>query len=276
MRVALLQMCASDQPAQNTQTLVSAAQEAAAQGAELLCTPEVSNCISQSRAHQFEVLSLEEEDQTLSALQDTARDTGLWIALGSVAVKTRDADGRFANRSFVIDPSGQIVARYDKMHMFDVTISETETYRESAGYRPGRQAVLAEAGQAKLGLSICYDLRFPALFRALAKAGAEILLVPSAFAPATGQAHWHTLLRARAIETGSWVIAAAQSGRHRASRGAERQTYGHSLVVAPWGDVLLDAGTETGISVCDIDLEQVRMARSRIPSLTHDQKFEGP
>ncbi len=205
-----------------------------------------------------------------------AKACGVWIFVGSLALQTDDEDGRFANRSFAISPQGEVAARYDKIHMFDVDVSEQETYRESDGYRPGKQARILETPFGCFGLSICYDIRFPYLYRALAEAGAEILLVPAAFSPVTGAAHWHTLLRARAIETGCFVIAAAQTGTHSVTRGSARKTYGHSLIISPWGEILADAGTETGITYVDIDLSEVDRARSRVPSLRHGRSFEGP
>ena len=249
---------------------------ASASGATLICTPEVTNCVSQSRTRQHIVLSAEQDDLTVVMARDMAREMKVWISLGSVAVKTRDPDGRFANRSILIDPAGAITARYDKIHMFDVTVSEQEAYRESAGYRPGKTAVMSRMGDVRIGLAICYDLRFPHLFRMLAQAGADILLVPSAFSPTTGKAHWEPLLRARAIETGCFIVAAAQTGLHSATEGAARRTHGHSLVVSPWGDVLLDAGTDQGVHVVDLDLSEVAEARRRIPALLHDREIEGP
>jgi predicted amidohydrolase len=189
---------------------------------------------------------------------------------------THDADGRFANRSFLISPSGDIVAHYDKIHMFDVNVSETEVYRESAGYRPGTKAVLAETPFAKIGMTVCYDLRFPHLYRRLAQAGAQIITVPAAFNHITGAAHWHTLLRARAIETGCFVLAPAQTGFHPETKGKGRNTYGHSLAIAPWGEILTDAGTEPGVTFVDLDIDAVTKARARVPSLTHDREFTGP
>ena len=189
---------------------------------------------------------------------------------------TQDADGRFANRSFLIDPQGEIAARYDKIHMFDVNVSETEIYRESAAYRPGDQAVVADTPLARIGMAVCYDLRFPHLFRRLAQAGAQILTVPAAFNHLTGEAHWETLLRARAIETGCFVLAPAQTGFHPEAEGKGRQTHGHSLAIAPWGEVLVDAGTDPGVTIIDLDLAEVERARSRVPSLAHDRAFDGP
>lgn len=276
MKTALLQITASDDPTQNLAMVSDMVAEAAAQGAGYILTPEVTNCLSASRTRQTEVLHTEADDPTLKALRAQAAQLGIWLTIGSLALKTNDPDGRFANRQVLINPQGDIHARYDKIHMFDVQVSETETYRESAGYRPGNQAVLADTPFATLGLSICYDLRFPHLFRRLAQAGAEVLTVPSAFSPETGKQHWHALLQARAIETGCWVLAPAQTGTHPASRGRSRMTYGHSLVISPWGEVIADAGTETGIVFVDIDREKVAQARRRIPSLNHDAEFDGP
>ncbi|MEO0676942.1 MAG: carbon-nitrogen hydrolase family protein [Pseudomonadota bacterium] len=276
MRVAILQMTSGDDPAANLATLLKAVTEAKAGGADMLLTPEVSNCLSSSRRHQMDVLRHESEDPTLAALKEAAAKAGLWMLIGSLALKTDDADGRFANRSFMIDASGEIVARYDKIHMFDVDLSETESYRESDGYRPGQSAVVAQTPWGGIGLSICYDVRFPHLYRALAQNGAQILTVPAAFAVPTGEAHWHTLLRARAIETGCFVIAPAQVGQHGGGTGALRNTYGHALAVSPWGEVLSDAGTVPGLSFVELDLDDVAKARRRVPSLSHDRPYEGP
>ncbi|MDF0601610.1 carbon-nitrogen hydrolase family protein [Psychromarinibacter sp. C21-152] len=276
MRAALLQMTASDDPEANLPDTRQAVADAAGQGAELILTPEVTNCVSASRTRQNQVLRPEAEDATLAALREDAARLGVWLNIGSLALKTDDPDGRFANRSFLIGPTGEIAARYDKIHMFDVVISETESYRESAGYRPGDRAVLAETPVGRIGLTICYDIRFPHLYRQLAQAGADILLVPSAFSAVTGAAHWESLLRARAIETGCFVLAAAQTGTHPATRGKARQTYGHSLAVAPWGEVLADAGEAPGVTIVDLDLAEVASARSRVPSLDHDRTFEPP
>lgn len=275
-RLGLIQMCAGDDPAQNAQTAAAMVNEAADQGAEFVLTPEVTNCLSSSRTHQRAVLTSEDQDITLSTLRDTAAKRGVWVLIGSLGLTTDDADGRFANRSFLITPTGDIAARYDKIHMFDVDLGDGESFRESDGYRPGDQAVVAQTDFAPVGMSICYDLRFPYLYRDLAQAGAQILTVPAAFHPVTGAAHWHVLLRARAIETGCFVVAPAQTGTHPTTRGKPRQSYGHSLVVAPWGDVLADGGTDAGIVFADIDLKQVAEARKRVPSLTHDREFKGP
>ena len=276
MKTALLQFCASDDPAENCATLLSMIDDAVAQGCQFILTPEVSNCVSTSREHQQSVLRTEAEDETLAALKQAAARHRIHLLVGSLALKTDDPDGRFANRSFLIDPTGQVLASYDKIHMFDVTIAKGETYRESAGYRPGERAVVAQTDFANVGMCVCYDMRFPALAQTLAGAGANILTYPSAFSPVTGAAHWETLLRSRAIETGSWVLAPAQSGQHAISQGRPRMTYGHSLVVDPWGEVVLDAGTESGVYTLDLNLEKVADARRRIPALDHTRVFDGP
>jgi predicted amidohydrolase len=276
MKAALLQLNVSDDPVTNLARTADMVAQAAGQGAGFVLTPEVTNCVSQDRAHQKRVLQHEAEDITLAGLREAAIRHGVWLSVGSLALKTDDPDGRFANRSFLIDPAGQIVARYDKIHMFDVTVSEIETYRESAGYRPGTQAVLADTPFAKIGLSICYDIRFAYLYRALAQAGAQVLLVPSAFSPVTGAAHWEPLLRARAIETGCYVLAAAQTGRHAAQAGRPRQTYGHTMAISPWGEVLADLGAEPGFALVDLDPAEVAQSRKRIAALSHDRPFEGP
>ncbi|MGR3635965.1 MAG: carbon-nitrogen hydrolase family protein [Shimia sp.] len=276
MRVALLQITSSDQPSDNLAMIEDMIRSAAAQGAGCVFTPEVTNCVSMSRRHQIEVLRTEDEDMMLARVRNICAELGVWVSLGSLALKTNDADGRFANRSFVIDGTGRIVARYDKIHMFDVEVTPEETYRESDGYRPGTRASTVESPCGHLGLSICYDLRFPHLYRALAKAGAQVLTIPAAFSPVTGAAHWKVLLRARAIESGCFVVAAAQTGQHPAISGKSRRTFGHSMVVAPWGEVLADAGTEPGITYVDLDLSMVDKARRQVPALGHDREFDGP
>lgn len=276
MRAALLQLSSSDDPAANLTATSAMIEEAVAGGAGFVLTPEVTNCVSGSRTRQNEVLQHESDDQTLAGLRRQAAKHGVWLSIGSLALKTGDADGRFANRSFLIDPTGEIRARYDKIHMFDVQVSETETYRESAGYRPGAQAVVVETPFATVGLSICYDVRFPHLYRALAHAGANVLLIPAAFSPVTGAAHWEPLLRARAIESGAWVLAAAQCGTHDATRGKQRSTYGHSIAIDPWGTVVAQADDTPGVLFVDLTEQAVDKARDRVPSLTHDREFTGP
>jgi predicted amidohydrolase len=276
MRAALLQLTSSDDPAANLQVTTGLVRDAAKDGAEFILTPEVTNCISNSRSHQRSVLVHQDDDPTLAGLRDEAARQGLWILIGSLAVKAEPPEERFANRSFLIAPDGSIAAQYDKLHMFDVQVTETETFRESAGFAPGDRAVLAKTPFGGVGLTVCYDVRFPYLHRALAHAGADILTVPAAFSPATGPMHWEPLLRARAIETGCFVLAPAQVGKHYVSTGKPRTTHGHSLVVSPWGEVLLDAGQQPGVHLVDLDMSHVAQARHKIPSLQHDREFSGP
>ena len=276
MRAALVQMTVSDDPAANLAAARGLIRQAAAGGAGLVLTPEMTNCLSSSRDHQRSVFRHEEADETLAALRQEAAKADIWLLIGSLGLLTHDADGRFANRSFLIGPDGGIAARYDKIHMFDVNVSETEVYRESQGYRPGTLAVLADAGWAKIGMTVCYDVRFPQLYRRLAQAGAQVITIPAAFNHITGAAHWETLVRARAIETGCFVLAPAQTGFHPEGHGNGRRTHGHSLAVTPWGEILADAGTDPGVTFVDLDLAQVAAARGRVPALTHDREFAGP
>jgi deaminated glutathione amidase len=276
MRAAIIQSNASDDPSENLLHVVKSVGQAASNGAKFIFTPEVTNCVSTSRAYQNDVLRHQDDDETLKELSNLARELYISVSIGSLAVKTDDPDGRFANRSFLINPSGHIVGQYDKIHMFDVHISETETYRESAGYRPGDKAVVADTVLGKIGMAICYDMRFPLLANALAQAGAKILLYPSAFSPVTGAAHWHSLLRARAIETGCYVIAAAQTGTHPTTGSKARTTYGHSLVVDPWGEVVLDAGVDAGVYAFNIEMDNVAKARQKVPSLLNARSFLAP
>jgi len=276
MRAGLVQLNVGDDPAVNLPVTVDLVRRAAAGGAGFVLTPECTNALSGNRAHQRSVLRHEADDPTLATLRDEAARAGIWLLIGSLGLLTHDADGRFANRSFLIGPGGDIAARYDKIHMFDVNVSETEIYRESAGYRPGATAVLTDAGFARIGMTVCYDLRFPHLYRRLAQGGAQILTVPAAFNHITGAAHWEVLLRARAIETGCFVLAPAQTGYHAETGGKGRRTHGHSLAIAPWGEVLADGGTEPGITLVDLDPTEVEAARARVPSLSHDREFAGP
>lgn len=276
MRVALVQMTSSDDPAENLGTMQDMLHRAKADGAQIALTPEVCNCVSMDRAHQTAVLRHERDDPVLAGLRRAAAELGLWVLAGSLAQKADPPETRFVNRSFLIGPDGHIAARYDKMHMFDVQVSETETYRESSGYAPGDRAVIAQTPLATLGLTICYDVRFAYLYRALAQAGAQILTVPAAFSPGTGPMHWQPLLQARAIETGCFVLAPAQTGTHPAQKGRARQTYGHSMVISPWGEIVLDAGTEPGAYCVDLDLGAVADARAKVPALTHDRAYAGP
>ena len=274
MIAGLVQLCSGDDPEANLSKTRRLVRDAAAKGAEFVLTPEVTNCVSASRSRQHDVLRPETGDPTLAALKGDAAEYGVWLLIGSLALVNEQDGAPFVNRSFLIAPDGSIAARYDKIHMFDVAISETEVYRESSGYAPGSTAVVAETEFGVVGLTICYDLRFPSLFRDLAQAGAAILTVPSAFARPTGQAHWETLLRARAIESGAFVLAPAQTGTHPSSTSKKRSTFGHSMAVAPWGEVLADAGTDVGVTLVDLNMEQVAESRRRIPSLRHDRAFQ--
>ena len=276
IRAALLQLNVSDNPAANLAQTLELVRRAHDGGAKFILTPECTNGLSSNRAHQREVLRHEATDLTLAELREEAASLKVWLLIGSLALKSRSGDGRFANRSFLIGPDGAIVAKYDKIHMFDVNVSETEVYRESAAYRPGSRAVLAATPFGKIGMTVCYDVRFPKLYRKLAQAGAQIITVPAVFNHITGAAHWEVLLRARAIETGCFVLAPAQTGHHSEAAGKGRRTFGHSLAISPWGEVLADGGTEPGVTFVNIDLAEVERARARIPSLTHDREFSGP
>jgi predicted amidohydrolase len=263
-RIALFQSNSGIDPEANARALVDAVAEAAAGGAEMLFTPEMSGLLDRDVQRAGKNLRSEEEDQVLATCRDAAKRNRIWLHLGSLAVLVeRD---KMANRGFVIDREGQIRARYDKIHLFDVDLPTGESWRESAVYSHGQDAVLVSGTPVgKLGLTICYDLRFPGLFARIAEADADIISVPAAFTVPTGRAHWHVLLRARAIEAGLFVVAAAQVGRHEDGR----QTFGHSLVVDPWGDILLDMGEERGVGFADIDLSRISDVRSRIPALNH-------
>ncbi len=276
MRAALVQLTVTDDPVANLAATLGFVRQAHAEGAEFILTPECTNGLWSNRAAQKALLRLEEDDATLAALRDEAGKLGIWLLIGSLALLTGDEDGRFANRSFLIRPDASIAARYDKIHMFDVNVSETEVYRESAAFRPGSQAVIAQTPFAPIGMTVCYDVRFATLYRKLAQGGAQIITVPAAFNHITGAAHWETLLRARAIENGAFVLAPAQTGFHAEAGGKGRRTYGHSLAIAPWGEVLANGGTEPGVTLVDIDLTQVADARRRVPSLQHDRGFDAP
>jgi len=281
MLCGLIQLTVSDDPVANLAVTLAHVRRAAEAGAGFVLTPECTNLLSSNREYQRTVFRPEEEDRTLAALREEAARAGIWLLIGSLGVKpvtspSSDGDDRFANRSFLVAPDGAIAARYDKIHMFDVNVSATEVYRESAGYRPGGQAVVAETPFGRIGMTVCYDVRFAHLYRRLAQAGAQILTVPAAFNHITGAAHWEVLLRARAIETGCFVLAPAQTGFHPETAGKGRRTHGHSLCVAPWGEVLADAGTDPGVTLVQVDLARVAEARSRVPSLIHDLGFDGP
>lgn len=263
MRIGVLQMTSGIDPAVNAATLVEAIETAASNGAAMLFTPEMSGLIDRDRARGAANIVPEEHDEVLRAVRDAAASSGLWVHLGSLAI--RRPDGLFANRGFVIDGTGTIQARYDKMHLFDVDLPTGESWRESAAYRAGGSPVVADTPIGKLGASICYDLRFAALYAALSDAGATVLVVPAAFTRPTGAAHWEILLRARAIESAAFVVAAAQTGVHADGR----TTYGHSLVVDPWGEVLLDMGEAAGLGFVDLDPSRIAEVRSRIPVIAH-------
>jgi predicted amidohydrolase len=265
---AMIQMRSSLTPGANIDDAVRMIGEAKAAGADYVLTPEMTNILAAKREQLFAVIAEEESDNALATLRELARQFGLYIHIGSLAI--RISHDRAANRSFLIDPKGDIAARYDKIHMFDVDLAGGESYRESRNYRPGDSAVLADLPWGRLGLTICYDLRFPALYRALAEAGATMLSIPSAFTKQTGDAHWHVLVRARAIENGCFVFAAAQGGKHENGR----DTYGHSLIVDPWGRIIAEGGTEPGVVMARIDPAEVTKARARIPSLQHGRRFE--
>jgi deaminated glutathione amidase len=263
MRAAILQMTSGIDPLVNARTLTDAVRAAKDGGAAMLFTPEMSGLLDRDRARADGQIVAEEDDRVLASVREAAAATGVWVHLGSLAV--RGDRGRYANRGFIIDGSGAIRARYDKLHLFDVDLPTGEQWRESAAYAPGDGAAVVDTPVGRIGLSICYDLRFSDLYRTLSDAGATVLAVPAAFTVATGQAHWHVLLRARAIEAGAYVIAAAQAGAHEDGR----TTYGHSLAVDPWGEVLLDMGDAAGVGFVDLDPARIADVQSRIPVLQH-------
>jgi deaminated glutathione amidase len=269
---ACLQLCSAREVAPNIAAVRDLARRARDAGAELIMTPEVTDMIEPRRRAVFDKARPEADHAMLAACRDLARETGAWFLLGSAVVKLAE-DDRVANRSFLIAPDGGIAARYDKVHMFDVDLEGGESYRESKSYRPGDRAVLAELPWGRLGMTICYDLRFPGLYRALAQAGASFLSIPAAFTVPTGRAHWHVLMRARAIENFAFVFAPAQGGEHAEGR----RTYGHSLIVAPWGEILAEAeGDAPGFIAARIDPARVAEARRAVPSLGHDRPFAPP
>jgi len=263
-RIAIFQSTTGIEPNENARALSDAIGEAAAGGAEILFTPEMSGLLDRDSARAAKSLRAEDEDEVLAACREAARRHRIWLHIGSLAILVDDA--KIANRGFVIDREGAIRGRYDKIHLFDVDLPTGESWRESSVYSAGKGVVLVNGTPVgKLGLTICYDLRFPGLFARLAEADADLIAVPAAFTVPTGRAHWHILLRARAIEAGLFVVAAAQAGRHADGR----QTFGHSLVVDPWGEVLLDMGEEPGVGFADIDLKRILDVRGRIPALNH-------
>jgi predicted amidohydrolase len=267
-RVGLIQMRSGLDPGVNLQSAESLIGEAARDGADYVLTPEMTNILALRREQLFASIHEEDSDPTLAALREVARKLGIFVHVGSLAIKA--SQEKAVNRAFVIDRKGEIAARYDKIHMFDVDLAGGESYRESNNYRPGELAVVTDLPWGRLGVTICYDLRFPALYRALAEAGATFLAIPSAFTRQTGEAHWHVLMRARAIENGCFVFAAAQGGKHENGR----ETFGHSLVVDPWGRIIAEGGTEPGVIMAEIDPAEVATARARVPSLQHGRRFE--
>lgn len=266
-RAACVQMRTGLDVAANVDAATALIREAKAKGAQLIATPEMTSLFDAESNALFAKVRSEDDDVALKAFRAVAEELSLWLVIGSLPIKV--AERLCANRSFLIDPKGAVRATYDKIHMFDVDLPGGEVYRESRNYRPGEHAVVANLPWGKLGLTVCYDLRFPHLYRALAKAGASFLSIPAAFTYTTGQAHWHVLQRARAIETGCFVIAAAQGGKHENGR----HTFGHSVIVDPWGNIIAEGGDAPGVIVADIDPNKVAEARSRVPALTHDRPF---
>jgi predicted amidohydrolase len=268
MKVACVQMRSSDDVAQNIRDASQLVREARAKGAEFIATPENTTLMAPDGGAKLDRSFREDRDPALPAFATLAKELGVWLLIGSLAIKLNDT--KTANRSFLIDPGGEIAARYDKIHLFDTDPGSGESYRESKTVEAGRLAKVGETPWGRIGLSICYDLRFPALYRRLAKAGAFLLTVPSAFTQTTGRAHWSVLVRARAIENGCFVLAPAQGGTHANGR----KTFGHSLIVGPWGEVLAEAGADPCVIVADIDPSDAARARARIPSLNHDREFQ--
>jgi deaminated glutathione amidase len=267
-KAGLIQMRSGLDPQANLAAALGAIDEAKGAGADYVLTPEMTNILALKREHLFANIVPEEQDPTLATLREVARELAIYIHIGSLAIKA--SPEKAVNRSFLIDRKGEVIARYDKIHMFDVDLAGGESYRESNNYRSGELAVVADLPWGRLGLTICYDLRFPALYRALAEAGASFLAIPSAFTKQTGEAHWHVLMRARAIENGCFVFAAAQGGTHENGR----MTYGHSLIVDPWGRVLAEGDTEPSVVMAEIDPAAVAAARGKVPSLHHGRRFE--
>jgi predicted amidohydrolase len=264
----LIQMRTGLTPQANLDAAVRLIEEAKGAGADYVQTPEMTNLMEVKRERLFATIAPEESDPSLAAFRELARRLGIFVHVGSLAIKLLPE--KAANRSFLIDRNGDIAARYDKIHMFDVDLTGGESYRESRTYRPGEIAVATDLPWGRLGLTVCYDLRFPALYRALAEAGCSFLAIPSAFTRQTGEAHWHVLIRARAIENGAFVLAAAQGGKHENGR----ETFGHSLVVDPWGRTIAEGGSEPGVVLATIDPAEVSAARTKIPSLQHGRRFE--
>jgi predicted amidohydrolase len=267
IKVACVQLRCGDDVAENVGNALALIRDAHKAGAQFIATPENTNLMAADGGAKLEKTVAEADDTALPQFASVAEELGIWLLIGSLGIKV--SEGKTANRSYLIGPNGRISARYDKIHLFDVNLPSGETYRESNTVTPGAEAVVASLPWGRLGLSVCYDLRFPQLYRALAKDGAEILTVPSAFTETTGKAHWHVLLRARAIENGCFVVAPAQGGTHANGR----KTYGHSLIVGPWGDILAEAGIDPGIITAELDLAEIAAVRARLPSLHHDRPF---
>ena len=268
---ALVQTNSGNDPAANGDMIVARIKEAAGLGADFVMFPEVVTLVETGAKNVAPKVTSFDADPNLPRFCAAAREAGVWVLIGSMVVEHETLDRKFANRSVLISDTGEIVATYDKIHMFDVDLENGESYRESKSYEPGTRAVVADTPWGKLGLTICYDIRFPHLHRSLAQAGAVMIAIPASFTRPTGRAHWHVLMRARAIETGCFVFAPAQTGEHMDGR----KTYGHSLVVDPWGEVIADGGEDTGIVLAEIDLSAVDKARAKVPSLTHDRPFDG-
>ena len=269
-RAACLQMCSGLDVEVNIAAALEMIDQALALSANLIMTPEMTNIIDPKRSRLIQKVTCQDDDPAVAAFAGKAKQSGAYILAGSFALQ--NCSGGLVNRSLLFAPDGTVAAVYDKMHMFDVELPNGERYRESSTYTPGNRAVTADTSLGRLGLSVCYDLRFAALYRTLAQAGAEYLTIPSAFTRPTGEAHWEVLLRARAIETGCYVFAPAQTGEHESGR----KTYGRSTIISPWGKVLADAGSEPGLIVAEIDPAQVLAARGKIPALKHDRNFSGP
>lgn len=273
MRVAISQMCSGISPDANALTLKTCVDKASVGGASIIFTPEMTGLMDRDRARAAKNIYTENNDPVLLTAKKAAADAGIWVALGSLALRPEDrSNDRWVNRSLLIDPGGEIAARYDKIHLFDVDLGSGESQRESAAYAPGDQAKVAKLPDAILGLSICYDVRFAGLYEALTNAGAKILAIPAAFTAPTGKAHWEVLLRARAIESGSYVIASAQCGKHEDGR----TTHGHAMIVDPWGKIMVDMQDKIGVALCDLDLGKVDEVRRQIPAVANRREFSPP
>ncbi|MEC7973038.1 MAG: carbon-nitrogen hydrolase family protein [Pseudomonadota bacterium] len=267
LKVACIQTNSKADPNINIREVSSLIRAARSKGAELITTPEVVGMLEPNREKALNKAQPENYHGVLREFRALSRDLAIWLLIGSISIKL--SNGKLANRSFLINPDGQIIARYTKIHMFDVEVNDGSIYRESATYQPGTSACLARTPWGLVGLTICYDIRFPALYRDLAKAGAKIIFIPSAFTEVTGEAHWHILQRARAIENGCFIVSAAQTGMHEQNR----KTFGHSIIVDPWGNILADADKDVGFITADLDLNLVDEVRKKIPSLTHDREY---